>query len=353
MPRKVQKAAPAADVPPTLQTIAVKAIHALDDIQPRSFLSTQVIEEYATLYSEAEGEEPLPPLDVFEIKGKFYVSDGFHRLEAAKRASRQTLACHVHTGSRQDAMRHGAFANLRRGLVYSQQDRQRILERLLQDPQVSQRSNRDLAQALGLSHVTVGRARQRLATVASLEDEWRALPVTQTTEDAQRQEHIATFLQVDPTVVARYETFRREPLDTAKIISWVARTMTDSNKPADEAKTWVSSRLQQEVQDREHERKLRQLSRPKPQPKKSPEALALEQAEQARREREDYLCDHLTGFVGLLAGREATSWRSAYTLADMVQALSPKRRQEISELLSQAEAVIQALKDALVQHGTP
>ena len=61
MPRKVQKAAPAADVPPTLQTIAVKAIHALDDIQPRSFLSTQVIEEYATLYSEAEGEEPLPP----------------------------------------------------------------------------------------------------------------------------------------------------------------------------------------------------------------------------------------------------------------------------------------------------
>jgi uncharacterized ParB-like nuclease family protein len=84
---------------PTTQTLRVEVIHALDTIQPRAFISEEVIAEYETLYREAEGDAPLPPLDVFQIRKQYFVSDGFHRLAAATRAERQTLACRVYQGS--------------------------------------------------------------------------------------------------------------------------------------------------------------------------------------------------------------------------------------------------------------
>ena len=70
MPSKAKQAPVSSAAPYTLQTLTVRSIHALDDIQPRSYLSTQVIEEYATLYSEAEGDDPLPPIDVFMDGGR-------------------------------------------------------------------------------------------------------------------------------------------------------------------------------------------------------------------------------------------------------------------------------------------
>src|SRR5215831_1533257 len=164
MPKTAPPAAPDPSTP-TVQTLAIRTIHVRDEIQPRFYLNNMVIDEYATLYAEVDGTEPLPPIDVFAVGKQYYVSDGFHRLEAAKAAKRTELVCRVYQGSLQAAMRHGALANLRRGMVYSQQDRQRVLERFLADPEMSQRSNRDLGQLLGLSHVTVGRARQRLTAL--------------------------------------------------------------------------------------------------------------------------------------------------------------------------------------------
>src|SRR5215471_3168314 len=202
----------------TMTTLSLDQIHVQEGIQPRITLDPSVVQEYATLYAEAEDEDPLPPLDVFLIEETYYVADGFHRLAAAKQAQRTELVCHVYTGTQPQAMRHAAFANLRRGLAYSQHDRQRILERLLQDLDVSQRSNRDLAQVLGLSHVTVGRARQRLAHIATLTQELEAQPTTATTPAAQRQEQLAHLLAVSGTVVRD-----------------IARTMADRGQSAEEA----------------------------------------------------------------------------------------------------------------------
>jgi hypothetical protein len=341
MPKTAPPAAPDTSTP-TVQTLAIPMIRALDAIQPRTYLNPHVIDEYATLYAEAEGTEPLPPIDVFAIGKTYYVSDGFHRLEAAKAAKRTELVCRVYQGSQQDAMRHGAVANLRRGMVYSQQDRQRVLERFLADPEMTQRSNRDLGQLLGLSHVTVGRARQRLAALADLHKEWHAVPVTQP------QEHIATFLQVEPAVVASYQRIIPEPLSAERLLDRIARRMTDSNETEADAKATVRRQIESAVQQRERERELRRQYRTPRPPKKTPEEQAKEEAEATRRSRERELVSALEGFVELLAERPAAPWRgAAYTLADMVQALSPARRQEIPGLLVQAETVIQSLRNLL------
>jgi len=66
MPKK----APAA--PATLlytdTTLSLDQIQVQEAIQPRITLDPSVVQEYATLYAEAEGEDPLPPLDVFLIE---------------------------------------------------------------------------------------------------------------------------------------------------------------------------------------------------------------------------------------------------------------------------------------------
>jgi len=217
----------------TMTTLSLDQIHVQEGIQPRITLDPSVVQEYATLYAEAEDEDPLPPLDVFLIEETYYVADGFHRLAAAKQAQRTELVCHVYTGTHPEAMRHAAFANLRRGLAYSQHDRQRILERLLQDLDVSQRSNRDLAQVLGLSHVTVGRARQRLAHIATLTEDLEAQPTTATTPTARQQEQLAAFLDMPVAEIAVLA--KHHQADSATVVRDIARTMADRGQSVQEA----------------------------------------------------------------------------------------------------------------------
>jgi hypothetical protein len=45
MPRKAQAAGAATVMPYTLQTLAVRGIRVLDEVQPRSYLDDQVIKE--------------------------------------------------------------------------------------------------------------------------------------------------------------------------------------------------------------------------------------------------------------------------------------------------------------------
>jgi hypothetical protein len=236
-------------------------------------------------------------------------------------------------------------------MVYSQQDRQRVLERFLADPEMTQRSNRDLGQLLGLSHVTVGRARQRLTALADLQKEWRAVPVTPTRASAvQREEQIAGFLQVEPAVVHNYERIIPEPLSAERLLERVARRMTDSNETEADAKANVRKQMESAVQQRERERELRRQYRTPRPPKLTPAQQAQQEAEVERRSRERELVDALERLVGLLEERPARPWRpAAYTLADMVQALAPERREEIPGLLVQAETVIQTVRNLLAQ----
>ena len=93
-------------------------------------------------------------------------------------------------------MVHAVFANVRRGLDYSYGDKQRILERLLADPEIAQRGDRALARDLGMSHMTVWRTRARLAEEARLQAEIAALPATATAPKVREQEQLAAYLGV-------------------------------------------------------------------------------------------------------------------------------------------------------------
>jgi hypothetical protein len=233
MATPAQRAAQAS--PPAPVALAVADLHVDADIQPRLTLTEGVIEEYAILYAEADDHEPLPPLDVFALDGVYYLADGFHRAAAAQRAQRPTVLCRVYQGTRQDAIRHGALANLKRGLPYSHGDRAHVLERLLQDPEVGQRSDRQLALDLGLSHMTVNRARHRLAHIAALTQELDAQPTTAKAPAARRHEQLATFLDLPVEQVALLAKHRAVD-SPEEVIRDIARDMADRGRSARQAK---------------------------------------------------------------------------------------------------------------------
>ena len=99
------------------------------------------------------------------------------------------------------------------------------------------------------------------------------------------------------------------------------------------------------MREREQERAWRRKHRT---PKPTPAEEAAREAERERRERENYLMDRTKAFVELRDGRQYMfKLEKGYTLLDMVEALSPDSVQALPELLNQAEAVIQTLRDAL------
>jgi len=190
MPRTAPHAAA-----PDVVFLPVADLQAEDAIQPREYLSTQFIDDYQTLYAEdEEGESTLPPLEVFAIAETYYVADGFHRLEAARRAHKATVPCHIHQGTHRDAMVYAIFANLRRGLPYQYGDKQRIVERLLGDTEHAQRSDRALARDVGVSHVYVWKIRTRLAEQHRLQETLATIPTTTKGARARAEEQLATYL---------------------------------------------------------------------------------------------------------------------------------------------------------------
>jgi ParB-like chromosome segregation protein Spo0J len=329
-------------------------------IQPREFLTPDVIDEYATLYREVEDHEPLPPLEVFELDGAYYLADGFHRAAAAQKAQRPTVLCRVYQGTRQDAIRHAALANLKRGLPYSFADRTQVLERLLQDPEVGQRSDRQLAADLGLSHMTVYRARQRLAHIATLTQELEAQPITATTPAAKHQEQLASFLEVPVEQVALLA--KHHQADPATVIRDIARTMADSGQSA----PWAKRQEAQYLTGRAERQAREDAGRP-PRPRATAEERATRRADNEREARYSELYSFLLTFEGMLpytptpeeAAKGDEPYTPKYSPAEMIAAADSYfvvkhtrgGPEDIVERLQNAYDVLDAFKAACIAQG--
>ncbi len=129
------------------------------DFQSRVGLNDGVVKEYAEILA-AGGT--LPTVEAVDIDGKLYVVDGYHRVEAAKQAKIPEIAAHVEKGSRQDAIRKAAGANIDHGLRRTSADKRRAVEMLLGDPELAKNSDRVLADIAGVSNTFVGAMRAEL-----------------------------------------------------------------------------------------------------------------------------------------------------------------------------------------------
>jgi len=127
--------------------------------QARERMDEQAIEDYAEVYRAGD---TLPPLDVFEVEAELVIVDGFHRHEAARWARVATLPVRVvGKGSMADAKYCSLGSNQTHGLRRTRGDKRRAV-RLALDLD-DDRSNREIAKHIGVSHTFVANCRSELS----------------------------------------------------------------------------------------------------------------------------------------------------------------------------------------------
>ncbi len=90
-------------------------------------LDEQRVQQY-TIIIENGGE--MEPIIVFQdVSGDHILADGFHRVEAYRRAGRDAIKARVSKGGYEAAYEYAENANLEHGLAYSNDDKKNILRR--------------------------------------------------------------------------------------------------------------------------------------------------------------------------------------------------------------------------------
>jgi len=128
--------------------------------QPRASLNSELIDEYAEAMSAGA---KFPPAIVFYDGTSYWLADGFHRFEAAKKIGSQNIAVDIRQGTCRDAILHAVGANATHGLRRSNADKRRAVLKLLSDPEWCQWSNREVAKQCGVGEWLVRQLKEELS----------------------------------------------------------------------------------------------------------------------------------------------------------------------------------------------
>jgi len=104
----------------------------------------------------------FPPVVVYHDGTGYWLGDGFHRVEAARKLEHETIDAEVLEGDARQAILHGIGSNASHGLRRTQADKRRAVERLLRDDEWSKWTNRKIAKVARVDHKTVGTYRREL-----------------------------------------------------------------------------------------------------------------------------------------------------------------------------------------------
>lgn len=140
------------------QPIKICNIRTDGGTQPRAEIDIAVVAEYAD--DMARGDV-FPPVRVVYDGSDYWLVDGFHRVQAAKKCSRQTIESHITQGTVEDARWLSLAANARHGKRRTRADKQRAIKRALMGWAV-EKSDNQIAKHVGCHHVTVGKYRKEL-----------------------------------------------------------------------------------------------------------------------------------------------------------------------------------------------
>ena len=142
--------------------LSIDEIRANTAAQPRQFMSTDKVEEYADLMKSG-ADFPAPV--VFFDGSVHWLADGFHRVQAARSAGVQSLHCVVEEGGLRDAVLYSCGANAKHGIQRTSADKRRAVLKLLQDTEWTKWSNNAIAKHTMVSRGLVDDIRKELKAV--------------------------------------------------------------------------------------------------------------------------------------------------------------------------------------------
>lgn len=149
--------------------IPISAITADLKAQPRARIDPDTVQDYRE--AMLRGDD-FPPVIVFADGGgaRYYLADGWHRMDAAKGAGKKQLLATVKTGGLREAILYSCGANDKHGLRRTIEDKARAVTTLLDDPEWSKWSNMELARMAGVSEGMIRKHRDAMIYPATPND---------------------------------------------------------------------------------------------------------------------------------------------------------------------------------------
>lgn len=127
--------------------------------QSRAALSQAVIDEYAETIRDGSD---FPPVTVFHDGKEYWLADGFHRIEAYRKAGAIEIEADIRQGEKREAILFSVGANAAHGLRRTNDDKRRAVMTLLYDKEWSLWSDREIATQCRVSHTFVAKQRNDL-----------------------------------------------------------------------------------------------------------------------------------------------------------------------------------------------
>lgn len=141
-------------------TLRCELVEATAATQVRTKLYKDVIDAYR---EDLEHGAVFPPIDVFCEKGaeRWILADGFHRLYAHIHAEREYIAVKIHEGGMHAALLFALSANKTHGLRRTNSDKINAVKLALKDGEISQHTQQEIADIVGVTRETVNRISRR------------------------------------------------------------------------------------------------------------------------------------------------------------------------------------------------
>ncbi len=137
--------------------LRLDAIQRNGGTQSRAELDGSAIDAYGEAMQRGDA---FPPIVVFYDGEKYWVADGFHRIEGASLIGWTELEADVHQGTRRDAILFSVGANAHHGVRRTPADKRRAVEVLLADDEWGSWGDREVARACNVSHTFVAKLRK-------------------------------------------------------------------------------------------------------------------------------------------------------------------------------------------------
>jgi hypothetical protein len=125
--------------------------------QTRVSLNEATVADYADALREGV---KLPAVVVFFDGSDHWLADGFHRYHAHKAARKPSVVVEIHNGTKRDAKLYSAGANATHGLPRTNADKRRAVQMMLDDPEWTTWTDRDIAKQCGVSQPFVSGLRK-------------------------------------------------------------------------------------------------------------------------------------------------------------------------------------------------
>lgn len=146
-----------------------------DSIQPRATIDEDTVRNYADRMIEGDA---FPPVDIFFDGETYRLANGYHRVGAAEIAGLTEIECVVHEGNLREALWFGFGANAKNARQMSNADKHRVVEKILQDDEWSNISQRKIAEHVGVSPEYVSRVKKELVDAGVTIDRSRVTVTT-------------------------------------------------------------------------------------------------------------------------------------------------------------------------------